>query len=175
MQEALYKAIVAHIRAELPFIGWIDLFNAQYGNLDREDPPVFPAVFVEWGTISWTQMGEFCTEAETEITLHFATENYSSTWQGKDQASPGSPDGALEYLRQLGDIYRAFQGVVMSAEWLSQDMPLCSAWMRSQNVQDVDHDGLRIERITFTTRLYDFTAHPEWNRTEVLARLKITK
>lgn len=176
MLELLYKGIVDHIREHMPEILWIDLYNEQYLTLQEQDPPIFPAIFIEWGTIPWTQLGQKCMEADTVITLHYCTENCASSRQSPDENMPPHPTDALAFLRGLAKIHEAFHGTLFSGEYLTTTMPITSAWMQLQNIQDTSHDGLRIERVPFKCRMYDYTSHPAWKQIGVEnVKLKIIK
>jgi len=90
---------------KLPLIRHFDLWNKQTDFLEQETPFDTPAVFVEFGTVEWHQLGDRMTDADLNVTLHIITRDFMQT----ADYSPMEME-ALEYLDLIDTICGQLHG-----------------------------------------------------------------
>lgn len=144
----LYTAIQDHIYNSIPEVQWIDLWNNQLNNMDKEDPIPFPAAFVEFAPISWTRMVN-SKKAQMIIRIHFVQECYASSFKGSANQAQ-----ALQILDN-SDILDSL------LEDFSADN--CSPFTGTGMELDINHD-----------MLIDTILEYQVNYTKVLGRKKVT-
>ena len=74
MRAELYEAIKAKIAEAVPEIKHIDLWNHNVEFLEEETPWARPAVFIEYGTITWQPLQGHGRRGRGEVRLHLVTD-----------------------------------------------------------------------------------------------------
>jgi hypothetical protein len=103
-----------------------DLWNRQVEFIEQETPFQCPAVFVEFGQMSWQTLGNRVQECELTVRLHIVTEWHADT----AEYSP-TEQQALEFLGIIDHVVKVMQG--FSTGYMN-------AWMRRLSVTNHDHE-----------------------------------
>ena len=74
MRAELYEAIKAKIAEAVPEIKHIDLWNHNVEFLEEETPWARPAVFIEYGTITWQPLQGHGRRGRGEVRIHLVTD-----------------------------------------------------------------------------------------------------
>jgi hypothetical protein len=187
-----YLAIVNRIRARVPEIKTIDLYNGQYQKMDSENPFLTPAVFVEFSALPWVNQGDGTQEApEATITLHIVAEDYEDVWQADSADIAASP--AMKWIALIEKVHKAFNNYSAQAMYvapapaqLPDDAPQGSAaplpqqvwlstdWQRSNQEPDTDADHMRVEKLTYSMNLFDYSATDYYDYIQVMAEPEVT-
>lgn len=187
-----YLAIVNRIRARVPEVKHIDLYNEQYLKQSEESPILTPAVFVQFSALPWQNQGDGTQEApDAEITLHLVADDYEDTWQANDANIADSP--AMRWIALIEKLHKAFNNfspialyLPPGAATLPDDAPsgsnapvaqtvwLSTDWQRSGQEPDTDADHLRVEKLTYSMCLFDYSATDFYNFIEVQAEPDVT-
>ena len=91
MRKELFEAIKAKIESTLPEILHVDLWNHNVEYIEEETPWARPAVFVEFGAISWQPLQGGGRRGSGVVRLHLVTDwaegEYATAfalWHGAD-------------------------------------------------------------------------------------------
>ena len=105
MRKKLYKDLCNHLQAQ--GIKHVDLWNRNIEFIEQEESWARPAVFIEFGTISWQLLTEGHTQlGEGTLKLHVVTD-----WQGSTAAGSAYANESLEYLDYSRRIQEEIQGI----------------------------------------------------------------
>ena len=171
-----FLAIVNQIKAKVPEIKTIDLYNAQYLKQAEELPFTTPAVFIEFGELPWLNQGDGTQECpDAVLTLHVVDDDYEDTWQSNLANINQNP--TLKWIELVEKIHKAFNNYALKALYLpptaaqlpsdapvgsvapvAQDVWLSTDMQRSSQVTDTDAYHLRVEKLSYSTNLYDYSA-----------------
>jgi hypothetical protein len=126
---------------DLPIIKWIDLYNAQPEFLEQRESFDFPAVFVEFAAINWTNIAHPAQRGEASIRLHVVQWSLASTYNGSEHQAD-----ALQRLRLLQQLHHHLHG------WAgTHHGPL----IRTATDSDTRHDAVTVDVLTYNSLFYD--------------------
>jgi hypothetical protein len=133
-----------------PVIRHFDLWNDNMEYIRENEAFFTPAVFVEFGTITWGHQGEGVREAALTITLHIITERNMPT----SHELPYEQE-ALRFFDLLTGVNRCLHGHAKTGGVFSHD-----ALTSLQSITDHDFDELQHNREIYTCHILDGSAAP---------------
>lgn len=146
-----FDSIKARINTEIPEIKTFRLFNNQFAKEGVEKAFAFPALMIEFVDLNYTTKGKDFQESETNIIFHLGF------------ASLKTEDRAVFELAQK--VNQSLQG------FFGKD--LFSPLDRKKEKQDVDHDGVIVWQMEYTTLIFDNTANRKRRLVLVTAPLEL--
>lgn len=78
MQLELYNAVRKNIEDNLPEIKWVRLWNNQLRNYEKENEFQFPAIFIKFGNIQYSDYLKLVQKCEMTITIILAFESFKN-------------------------------------------------------------------------------------------------
>lgn len=108
MRDIIYQTIRTAVLAVTDannnsVVGHVDIWNRQLDLIEEEQPFDTPAVFIEFGDISWQTLPHGRREAVVAVKLHVVTDSRVGRW-----------DDAMARLSLLDDLYAALFGLTYS-------------------------------------------------------------
>ncbi len=100
-----YKIISDRLKAELPWLKHVDLFNDQIVMADKEISFNFPAIFIEFGEFAWASIGATQQRGKGVIRFHLAQEVDNDSYQGSS-----NQDKAFIIMKRYREVHRLLQG-----------------------------------------------------------------
>ncbi len=160
MRKKIYLDIIHRLKAARLGIEYFSLWNNDLYSLEKRGVFATPAVFVEFGTIEWSQLQNRARGADLQVRLHIVTKSYAT-------AEDGNPyqDLSLEHLELIEKIDATLQG--FQGEGFNH-------FMLTESVPDHDHTELLHHEECFITHITDFSAQKLQERIPV-AQLKISQ
>lgn len=134
---AIFDALQARIKDEVPEIKTFKLFNNQFAKEPTEKAFGFPALMVEFSDLVYTSKSESLQEADTNIVFHLGF----ATLKTEDR-----------------DVFLLAEKVNQSLQGFF-GLDLFSPLNRTREQQDTDHDGVIVWRSEYTTLLTDNSAN----------------
>lgn len=74
-----YQLLIDRIKNKVPEIATVELFTNQYNHTNEERPIITPAVYIEFGNISWHDTGINTQEGLLTVNVHFVVPHLLST------------------------------------------------------------------------------------------------
>jgi hypothetical protein len=109
MRQQLFEAVRAKIAEAVPEIKHVDLWNHNVEFLEDETPFPRPAVFIEYGTITWQRLQGHGRRGSGEVRIHLVTD-----WaEGQYEAAFALSRGLLRALEGLEG--EEFDGMALMA------------------------------------------------------------
>jgi hypothetical protein len=134
----LYKAIKTHIQNNCPSVKHVALFNNQFekaNNEGAENSFPYPAVFVQFANVDFTQLQRGVQKVEQNVVLHIGVESYQAD--------------EIEFLTLKQDIYKQMtmfeNGNFGKLSRITEEYP-------------TDHDNWLVVVQTYKHGANDFTA-----------------
>lgn len=142
----LYEAILQRIMAECPDVKYIDLYNDQYNNEEKENAFNSPAVLIEFPDFPLRSLGEGRQDADVPFFIHIGSEQYS-------EASSREPDAvrarALAHLTIVDSIQKALH---LFGDGIGGTIT------RTSFRTSVNHNNLYVNIVGFNLRCVDDTS-----------------
>lgn len=144
MKKSFIAAIKARIVARNTSIKTFELFNNQLdpANMKKENPVKYPAVFIEFESIDWKQQGRGIQIGNARVKFHVADETYSTNISSSNIAESNDVD-FLDLIAGLHVSLNGFDGETFT--------PLS----RVSEIQDVNHDQIRVWQTVYSTQFTD--------------------
>lgn len=164
--KALYLAITDKIRAELPEVVFVDLFDGQYDNLEEEDGYVYPAIFIDFDNLEWQDGGSGVLMAENAfIRFHICSMTPERATQGRNTAK--MPEPALEHLGLVDKLNNRFQGSFLNRAIDGKTFTLCTDMQKGPQNRTTRRAALKIDVVAYRTTIYDYSSSQWANIEEV--------
>lgn len=146
--KAVYQAIRSRIESELTAIKWVRIWNNQLQNLEdgQQIPFLFPAVFVEFLDVQYTQLGGGIQNGLCRLRLHILDE----FWNGDDQ------EENLQVFDVKDSVYKLLNN------WKSETAQT-SPFLRTSEEQDTSHSNLYHFIQDYEVRFNDIAAQTPVN------------
>lgn len=141
MRKIIYLAIARKLKASVPGVRYISLWNENTTNLERESSYGLPAVFIEFEPVRWEQRAEGVKCATIHVRLHIVTETLADPSDGS-----GSQSAALEHFDAIDAIVYAVSG--LAGEGFNR-------LQHTESVSDHNHDQIQHNIETFTCEVRD--------------------
>lgn len=162
MIATLFKSIADRLESEMPELKDIQLFSGQYENPEENMPINPPAVYVEFGDIDWSNLGNGSQQGNFTLRLHFVSQHMMPAYS---KNKPGLlNDYDVNVLQQTEKLHRALH------RWAPLDTegnPISQPLMRSRTIPDNRPDALHIWITEFVSMGIDNSANPYNNMTSV--------
>jgi hypothetical protein len=143
--------------SELSTIKWIDLYNAQPEFLTQVESFDFPAVFVEFAQINWSNIAHPAQRGEAVIRLHVVQWSLASTYRGSENQA-----AALQRLELLQRLHHHLHG------WAGTHH---GPFIRTATDSDTRHDAVTVDILTYNALFYD--CPPDTAKRYIAADLKV--
>jgi phage gp37-like protein len=139
MNPQLYIDIAKHLRAKVPAMKHIDLYNRQYENSLQQHPLNVPAVFVEF--ISFAPMGgaQGVVEGTRAIRLHCVVTTFKDT-MNIDLVNTTEQNKRLAHLAFHQAVQDALEG---------HTLPTCGAMQLVSEINDHNHNQISVNILQF--------------------------
>lgn len=145
---SIYKELSVKITDNMNRIRWVDLWNSQVYNLDREAPFPAPAIFMAFRSNSMESLGTKMQKVQLQVDFFLFYETFLDTFKGAYNM-----DEALSYLEDLDELNALMHG--SSGEHYSN--------MQRINFSPVDTGGAgNLYSVTYTCDFVDRSAQKEW-------------
>lgn len=144
MRKVVYKAITDRIKSTVPEVRFISLWNQNTEQLEKQRAFRFPAVFVEFEAIQWSQLTRGARAADLRVRLHIVTETLAGPEDGGKYQ-----DRALEHFDLIERIDAAMQG--LSGKGFN-------SFMLVESITDHNHARVEVNQECFVTHLTDTSA-----------------
>ena len=157
MRLQLFKAIADQLKAQVPAVQFVDLWNEQLATLQAGKAWPLPAVFVEFDVHSWRGVGMGVREADIPVILHIVTR--AADYNGNRDRRM---DAALSYLQTIEDIDNAVEGLRgpnFASLMLVQSFPNHSHGELVENVEQFvtrardASGGKKVQKVVLTAQL----------------------
>ncbi len=146
-----YLDIVAILEAvkddtDLPLLKHFDLWNQNVSFMESDSPFEFPACFIEFPPITWSQLGNKVQNAEIEVIFHFVTKELKKT-------ANNSPDrnDALNRLDFQQKTHKALHGAATSVS---------NGFQRTASITNHNHEHIVDTIEKYKTLITDCSAQP---------------
>ena len=163
----LYLKLMQRIKALVPEVQHIDLYNSQPAVMDDggEAPVNVPAVFIEFLPVDWT--GSKIQQGDLVFNLYILTEATGTETDSTEQADVIT--SSLERLALKEKLFKALHGYQDSeAGTFTQFGKI----QRTTSRIDSNTQQLATDVLTFKTRLWDDAAAPVYSTAEINLRIK---
>lgn len=148
MKTILHRQIQNKVKAILGAeLKYIDLYNSQYNNMDREYPFDSPAVFVEYIINGAEQLAQHTQNLEATIRIHMVHHIYMDTQDGAAATSMN----AFEFFDLADKLQKGLHGFTP----FYNNKQLSSTLLRTSAMQDTNHDALIVFLMDYNCRIYD--------------------
>jgi hypothetical protein len=142
-----------------PLIKWIDLYNAQPEFLEQREAHDFPAVFVEFAQINWSNQAHPIQQGDALIRLHVVQWSLASSYEGSENQGT-----ALERLQLLSRLHAHLHGFAGSYH---------TPMIRTATLSDTRHDAVTVDILEYRCLIYECPEQPERARQYVQAALQV--
>lgn len=130
-----------------------DLWNKQVQFIEQETPFQTPAVFIEFDTINWNQMGMRQQNADVTVRLHVVTK-----WYGKTADNSPIELNALKYL-DLPDL--------INHKLMNYSPSSGNTFMRFQSIINHDHEKYLDSIEVYKCNVQDTSARNQYSQVSV--------
>lgn len=127
MRKIIFESIRTALTA-IPEIKMVELWNNQLAYAEEEQPFNTPAVFIEFGTISWNQLPLGAREATIDVMLHVVTDSRVSSWSD-----------VIDTFDLIDKIHSSLHGL----HELAEDGSVMDTLTCSRSITDHDFDELQ--------------------------------
>lgn len=171
MLDKIYAALKLRLAEEVPDLKEIDWYLGQY---DETDPDIqnwytSPAAYLEWDPIQWASIGMYAQAADATLNVHIV----NATLYDNDQRIL---DAANNHFGLEREVFRALHGWRVRLIDLEPAAPpelmLCETLVRRETIPDHSLRRSLVSIQRFTTRIYDYSAVPEYE--QIVAQLNLT-
>jgi hypothetical protein len=154
------KLIIGPDRRQI--IKTFDLWNEQWKFLDQIPAFSFPAIFIEFKSLPWTQLGKRRQATDGIICVHIGSYTLAETKDGSSNQQKG-----LDHLVLLDAIHYILSGWDGNGDYFG-------AMTRMLSEFDHNHNAVVADVETFKTRMVDDSAvHAHQDLTGVTLKIKI--
>lgn len=166
MQATIFNTIASRIKAKMPEIRQIEIYNDQYNNIEDEAYPVFPpAAFIEFEDIEWSNLGELVQQAIVTVNIHIVTEHIAPFKMNENSAD------VLAYAQSVtnlsGKLHQALHGFVPITP-LSPAQPIgISMFKRISTSQVQAPPTLHVWKTRFAFEVVDASAQRQYTTDNV--------
>ncbi len=174
MLKEVYKAIKKAIGDQIDGINDLDWYLGQYDQDGDNTLYTTPAVYIEFQPMDWEQLKVGVQACNLMVSIHAVNASLYDT----DQRIL---DAASNHLELENSVYRALQGFRCMLSYLPEyaglagganDRVLLESMVRQRTYPDHDINRLLVSVQEFKTRIYDYSAEPQYQ--EVIANLNLT-
>lgn len=154
MLATYYQLINNRINEQVPEIATVELFSNQYNHTDEERPIITPAVYIEFGKITWHDTGLHTQEGILSLNIHLVVSHLLSV----DTIDFASYD--IYVLELLQKLHLSLQGLqLIDTNQYAHSTPLT----RVNTSYDISSDGLQIWINTYQCTIIDNSTNTDRN------------
>lgn len=135
MEKDLYIALKQEINKKLPKIKTVGLFNNQFENESKENPFLYPCVFIQFTPNSFKDLQQGVQQVDVTLTTHLGFESYK--------------DEDVEMLELKQDLYKVVQRLQNGYG---------SKLTRDAERPNYNHNNIQVYETDYRVLIKDFTA-----------------
>jgi len=136
-----------------------DIWNKQVEFMAKERPFKFPAVFIEFKSITWRELSNGVQEADIQVHLHLVHKTKASA-----RDASGDQDAALAYLDLPDAVNLCLHG------WHTT---YSGPFVRVQTLPNHDHEEMILETEVFQAKVTDMSAVRDMTEVEVTPKFDV--
>lgn len=173
MIKEVYQAFKKRLGEEITALNWIDWYLAQYDMEGQQALWTTPAAFVEFLPINWQMLTNGVQASNIMLQVHLVNESHYDD-------DKRMTDDQVDHLGMENEVYLALQNWRCMLSYLDEyaalagtpdDRVLVETVVRSRTYPDHLMSRVLVSVQEFTTRIYDYSATPQWG--SVLASLDL--
>lgn len=168
MYKHLYLLFQYNIKAYIPEIKYVSLYNRQFDNIQGEREYPFPACLVEILPMTFDNIGNFNQTTIANVRLHVGTEIYEGLEFGDSQQND-----ALDHLSLLDKFHYVLNNIATDTSYVPENTTLSGitydytgfyiqSCRRKGTQTYYSQSSVRTSTIDFELFLLDQTAEPEY-------------
>lgn len=150
MIDTLYAAILEKIKDDVTAVKWIDLDSGQLDNPERNYPFAFPAVFIDFPEITWSDLGERRQDGDVQINVRVAMRIINQTHGNTQDTAYDTFTQAMNALKLLNTIHSKLHGF--------SDGTNFGRLIRLATSTERRDDGLKVFNMIYSCRVMDLSA-----------------
>lgn len=136
MYTPYFEAFQTLFKDRLNTVQTIAYYNQQYQSYDTERPPALPALYIEFGTLEWTDLTRGHQQADASITLHIVVQDLA--------------DNLSTLMSIAHDVHTAIDSRTLSQD----DKTLSTSLTRTRTQLLTPYTQTKVMQITYNTTLY---------------------
>lgn len=149
-----YQLLVERIKNNVPEIATVELYTNQYNHTEEERPIITPAVYIEFGNISWHDTGINTQEGILTVNIHFVIPHLLPS------DSIDFNEYNIQVLELLQKLHLALQGYQMID---NNRYAHSTKLTRISTQHDTNSDGLQIWINTYQCTIIDNSSNADAN------------
>lgn len=162
--KGLYISLTDAIKAALPEVKFIDLYEGQDEDYENHDQYSWPAVFIQFNDLNWQDGGSGVLEANNAlISLRVCSLSAERATRGRDDAKMPSP--ALLHLNRLDRLNKALQGNPLYLTVDGKEFCFATDLQKGPQQQTAVRAGLKVDVVGYRATVYDYSSS-DWANVE---------
>lgn len=177
MMKEVYQAFKQRLSSEITELNWVDWYLNQYAQEGEQSMWTTPAAFVEFMPIDWQMLSNGVQSSNVMFQIHLVNESQYDD----DQRMT---DVQINHLGMERDVYLSMQNWRCMISYLPRyadladtpaDRVLIESTVRVRTYPDHEMNRMLVSVQEFITRIYDYSAQPQWQSVLAELDLKVQK